>query len=117
MRRSFLFLVLVVGLLAFSSVSAFNIGGIEGRDSRNYTPGSELSYEGWPAQYKTACEQHMRAVIKRCAASGHENWTVSRMFSSVKFLPSQQNFSISDTVIGKQLCGYAENTTDYALST
>ncbi|MEK6942129.1 MAG: hypothetical protein AABW85_04705 [archaeon] len=111
------FLGLAIALALFSGTAlAFNIGGVDGRDSKNFTPGSAIGYDDWPQVYKDACEKHMRAVIKKCTSSGYGNWAVSRMFSSTKFLPEVSNFSVSDTVIGKQSCSYSENSLDDTLS-
>ncbi|MCR4368409.1 MAG: hypothetical protein NUV67_00715, partial [archaeon] len=83
---------------------------------KNFTPESSLGYDDWPKEYKDACEQQMRAVIKQCAGSGYENWTVSRMMSSTQFIPVREQFSISDKVVGNYSCGYLENSNDAVLT-
>ena len=43
------FLGLAIALALFSGTAlAFNIGGVDGRDSKNFTPGSAKGYDDWP---------------------------------------------------------------------
>ena len=117
MKGQWSVLFFLVGVLVLSiPVFADTFGGIPGRDYGDYSGYNTHSYDDWQPQYKALCEQHMRAVIKRCEvdakAKGYDNWFVTRMRGSQLFTPTRSGFSAQDVIQGNNRCAYNENTDD-----
>jgi hypothetical protein len=109
----------LLGVVILSSVplaSADTFGGIPGQDYGDYSSYNTHDYSTWPAAYKDLCDQHMRAVIKRCSvdakAKGYDNWLVTRMRGSTLFTPTRSGYSAQDVILGGNKCTYNENTDD-----
>ncbi|MDP2666624.1 MAG: hypothetical protein Q8P05_03940 [Candidatus Diapherotrites archaeon] len=117
MESRWIVLFVLAGILAFSiPVYADTFGGIPGRDYGDYSSYNTHSYDDWPSEYRDLCDQHMRAVIKRCAVDaktkGYDNWFVSRMRGSTQVLPARSGYSNQDVIIGTNNCAYNENADD-----